>query len=114
MLPGDRVAARSSLVIGNGGSPTTYQGLAAGRPVIGVCGNLDQYLNMTLVEKSGAGILLRSGRLSESVVRQTVLRALDDDTMRNRAGKLAQVIAGYRTAERFRETIEDVCAGRVA
>jgi UDP:flavonoid glycosyltransferase YjiC (YdhE family) len=114
MLPGDRVAARSSLVIGNGGSPTTYQGLAAGRPVIGVCGNLDQYLNMTLVEKSGAGILLRSGRLSESAVRQTVLRALDDGTMRNRAGKLAQVIAGYRTAERFRETIEDVCAGRVA
>jgi UDP:flavonoid glycosyltransferase YjiC (YdhE family) len=113
-LPGDRVAAKSSVVIGNGGSPTTYQGVAAGKPVIGVCGNLDHYLNMTLVEKSGAGVLLRSGRLSESLVRQTVLRALGDDTMRNRAGELAQVIAGYRTAERFRETVEDACAGRVA
>jgi UDP:flavonoid glycosyltransferase YjiC (YdhE family) len=113
-LPGDRVAAESSVVIGNGGSPTTYQGLTAGSPVIGICGNLDQYLNMTLVAESGAGILLRSGRLSESLVRHAVSRALDDDTMRNRAGELAQIIAGYPTADRFKETIEEVCAGRAA
>jgi UDP:flavonoid glycosyltransferase YjiC (YdhE family) len=114
LLPGDWVVAAASAVIGNGGSPSTYQSLRGGKPVIGVCSNLDQYLNMTLVERAGAGRLLRSGRLTAPLVRRAVLRVLDDDAMRRRAAELATVIAGYRTAERFRDAVKVAYAGRVA
>lgn len=105
-LPGELIAARTRLVIGNGGSPTTYQGLRAGAPVIGICGNLDQYLNMSLVERAGAGVLLRSGRLSAPLVRETVRRVLADDAMRSRAAELARAIAGYRTADIFEDALK--------
>jgi UDP:flavonoid glycosyltransferase YjiC (YdhE family) len=57
---------------------------------------------MTLVQRVGAGCLLRAGRLSGSLVRRAVRRALDEGPMRDRAAELARVIAGYRTADRFR------------
>jgi UDP:flavonoid glycosyltransferase YjiC (YdhE family) len=105
LLPGDRAAARADLVIGNGGSPTSYQGLAAGKPVVGICHNLDQYLNMTLVARAGAGVLLRAGRLTPALVRRSVLRVLRDDAMRARAAELGRVIAGYRATETFRRIV---------
>ncbi|MDD5330799.1 MAG: glycosyl transferase family 1, partial [Sulfuricella sp.] len=49
-LPGEAAAARAQLVICNGGSPTSQQALAAGVPVLGIAGNLDQFLNMQAVE----------------------------------------------------------------
>jgi UDP:flavonoid glycosyltransferase YjiC (YdhE family) len=58
------------------------------------------------------GVLLRSGRLRESHVRQAVLRALDEDRMRDRARELAQVIAEFRTAEQFQAAVENTYAGR--
>ena len=61
-LPGDQAAQIASLVVCNGGSPSCYQSLAAGRPVVGVPSNMDQFLNMSLVSRSGAGILVRAGR----------------------------------------------------
>lgn len=44
-LPGEAAAARSAVVVCNGGSLTTQQALVAGVPVIGVAGNLDQHLS---------------------------------------------------------------------
>jgi UDP:flavonoid glycosyltransferase YjiC (YdhE family) len=112
MLPGDRIVPRCGVVISNGGSPSTYQGLGAGKPVIGICENLDQYLNMTLVEGAGAGRVLRSGRLSAPLVRAAVLRALADGGMRRRAADLAGVIGGYDSMRRFRAIVaETVSAG---
>jgi hypothetical protein len=58
-LPGTLAARRASLVICNGGSPSTQQALAAGVPVLGIAGNLDQYLNMQGVLAVGAGRCLR-------------------------------------------------------
>ena len=59
-LPGMEAAARSKLVICNGGSPTAAQALINGVPVLGIASNLDQYLNMGYVEKMGAGRVLRA------------------------------------------------------
>jgi UDP:flavonoid glycosyltransferase YjiC (YdhE family) len=114
LLPGDRVAARAGVVVCNGGSPTTYQGLSAGKPVIGICGNLDQYLNMTLVDRAGAGCLLRAGKLPPSLLRQSVQRALGDDRMRASARALGQIIAGYRSTERFLDAVDTSSGRRVA
>lgn len=59
-LPGGAACARGAVVVCNGGSPTTNQALAAGRPVLGICSNVDQLLNMQAVEAAGAGVSLRS------------------------------------------------------
>ncbi|MBL7689222.1 MAG: hypothetical protein JNJ49_14395 [Bdellovibrionaceae bacterium] len=46
VLPGDAVCQKAQVVICNGGAPSSYQALAAGRPVIGITRNMDQALNM--------------------------------------------------------------------
>jgi UDP:flavonoid glycosyltransferase YjiC (YdhE family) len=108
MLPGDRVAQRASLVVCNGGSPTSYQALGAGTPVIGICSNLDQYLNMALLERAGAGLLLRGAQTSAPLVRRTVRRTLEDEAIRARAAELGQVIARGRATDRFLSAVESV------
>jgi hypothetical protein len=50
-LPGNQAAARADLVVCNGGSPTTFQALSEGVPVLGIPGNLDQFLNMHYLER---------------------------------------------------------------
>ncbi len=62
-LPGDAAAARSQLMVCNGGSLGTQQALAAGVPVLGLASNMDQFLNMAPIEAAGAGLTLRTDRL---------------------------------------------------
>lgn len=64
MLPGEAACARASVVVCNGGSPTTQQALLAGRPVVAVPTNLDQFLNMSALQKHGLGRVVRSDRFS--------------------------------------------------
>ncbi|MBE3025440.1 glycosyltransferase [Janthinobacterium sp. GW458P] len=88
-LPGDAAARRASLVICNGGSPTSQQALTAGVPVIGIAGNLDQFLNMHGVAGAGAGLLLRADRFQETALRHAATRLLDDAPTRLAARQLA-------------------------
>ncbi|MET0323070.1 MAG: glycosyltransferase [Duganella sp.] len=94
-LPGMDAAQRAQLVICNGGSPTSQQALVAGVPVLGIAGNLDQYLNMGGVLACRAGRLLRSDRLSERAVRQAVLALLEEPEARAAARRLAGHFAHY-------------------
>jgi UDP:flavonoid glycosyltransferase YjiC (YdhE family) len=73
-LPGETACARAELVVCNGGSPGVNQALAAGRPVLGVCSNLDQMLNMQAVTAAGAGLALRSDRLGPGRLRRAIRR----------------------------------------
>ncbi len=100
-LPGELAAARSRLVICNGGSPTSQQALTAGVPVLGIAGNLDQYLNMDGVLRAGAGALLRSDRLAVATLRDTVLRLLAAPEPRAAAAGLAQQFRGYDAGARL-------------
>ena len=55
-LPGEAIASLARIVVCNGGSATAYQALAKGKPVIGICSNMDQFLTMTCVERTGSGL----------------------------------------------------------
>ncbi len=77
-MPGDLACERASVVICNGGSPTSQQALAAGKPVIGIASNLDQFLNMDALRRAGLGELLRADRFSAVSVASGALRALGD------------------------------------
>ncbi|NVM78956.1 UDP:flavonoid glycosyltransferase YjiC (YdhE family) [Duganella sp. SG902] len=100
-LPGEQAARRARLVICNGGSPTSQQALAAGVPVLGVAGNLDQYLNMDGVLRAGAGALLRSDRLVEEQLRAAALRLLEEPEPRAAAGRVAQQFQRYDAGARL-------------
>ena len=69
-LPGLQAARRAQLVVCNGGSLTAYQALAGGAPVLGLAGNLDQFLNMQAFERAGLGRTLRADRLVVRTMQQ--------------------------------------------
>jgi UDP:flavonoid glycosyltransferase YjiC (YdhE family) len=104
-LPGEEAARRARLVICNGGSPTCQQALAAGVPVLGIAGNLDQYLNMHGVVSVGAGALLRSDRLNEEQLRDKVVALLEAPPTRAAAGRMALLFEVYDAGERFRKML---------
>jgi len=89
LLPGAAAAARSWFVICNGGSPTATQALLAGRPVIGIAGNFDQFLNMRALEHRGAGLTLRADTLHR--------RGLERAVAAIRAPRFAEAASGLRT-----------------
>ncbi len=104
-LPGDAAAARADLVVCNGGSPTSYQALTKGVPVLGIPGNLDQYLNMHYLEKSGLGLTLRGMQLARQPVTATAGRLLHDPTYRHAARRLAGLAGNYDCATRLRTAL---------
>jgi len=92
-LPGEAAAARSSVVVCNGGSLSTQQAFVAGVPVVGVAANLDQHLNMEAIERAGAGILLRTEWLKERRVTAAVQEAISRPEYRQAARELAEAYA---------------------
>ncbi|OYO29970.1 glycosyltransferase [Janthinobacterium sp. PC23-8] len=109
-LPGDAAARRASLVICNGGSPTSQQALVAGVPVIGIAGNLDQFLNMHGIVAAGAGQLLRADRYNDDVLRQAVTRLLGDRPAQQAARQLAAVFQDYSPHARLQERMQALLA----
>lgn len=104
-LPGDEAARRASLVICNGGSPTCHQALIAGVPVIGIAGNLDQFLNMNGVLGIGAGEAMRADRFDAQQLRQLVHRVLANSSYAEGASRAAAWLANYPAPERFKSFV---------
>ena len=104
-LPGNVAAARAELVICNGGSPTCFQALAEGVPVLGIPGNLDQFLNMHYLEKGATGLTLRRTDLSGPVVAATVNRLLTTSSFHTNASHMAELIARHTPATRIRQIL---------
>jgi UDP:flavonoid glycosyltransferase YjiC (YdhE family) len=108
-LPGMEASARSSLVICNGGSPTTYQALAAGVPVIGVVSNnMDQHLNMEVVRKAIAGVVIGARRLKKSTLRESAEEMLRSHEYRDAACRLSRAHQRCDVASRFPELLKRV------
>jgi len=109
-LPGDAAAQRADLVVCNGGSPTTQQALACGRPMLGIATNLDQYLNMQTLENAGAGICLRSDRLGAGAIVRAIRQLLEGGEFARRARELAGEIRDTDGVRGFTQFLEDPSA----
>ena len=105
-LPGEEAAKRAALVISNGGSQTSYQALAHGKPVIGIPANLDQYLNMHYIRAVGAGRTIRTGSLVSGVIAESVREVLQNARYAGEARKLMQFIASYPSHSSFEAVLE--------
>lgn len=105
-LPGDLVCERASLVICNGGSPTSHQALARGVPVLGIPFNLDQHLNMIGVTAYGAGLTVRPERATISAVSKTAKRLLSDSSFARKAKNLARMMHRHDSVGLFTRTVQ--------
>jgi len=94
-LPGDKICARANLVICNGGSPTAYQALLQGTPVLGIASNLDQFLCMHFLTKTGAAISLRGEPLDIATLRATTVTMLNEGSFTFRAREVQQTLLSY-------------------
>jgi UDP:flavonoid glycosyltransferase YjiC (YdhE family) len=107
-LPGEAAANRASLVICNGGSPTTQQALAAGVPVLGIASNADQYRNMFYLQCAGFGLLLRAGKTTKTVLYRRVSEMLNNPSYRSSAKSYQQYLASYSPSDIFPRLVESV------
>lgn len=89
-LPGSLVCQHASLVICNGGSPTTNQALSCGVPVLGIAQNMDQFLNMEAIVAFGAGQLIRADRAESSLIKDTIQSLMLNPNFKTRAQVLAK------------------------
>lgn len=112
-ISGEEAVAEASVVICNGGSPTAQQALSRAVPVVGLAGNLDQFLNMSVVERSGAGICLRGVNATEAAIRAAVERAVSDPEFKACSAQLAQTFARYDAAVCFSDVLEEALAERL-
>lgn len=107
-LPGKQVVEKADIVVCNGGSPTTSQSLAAGVPVIGIPTNLDQYLNISALEKAGLGVAMRSGSITPKALLESVHQILDDPSYAKRAERVKRVINNMSVGELFTTALAQV------
>jgi UDP:flavonoid glycosyltransferase YjiC (YdhE family) len=103
-LPGQETAARADLLITNGGNMSGYQGLAEGKPIIGLASNVDQFLNMAALEDAGAGKLLRARTASAEVIKQATQSLLNDSRAHTSAKCLGAELA-ISTLDVFVKTV---------
>lgn len=105
-LPGAVVARRAALVVCNGGSLTVQQALAAGTPVLGLAGNMDQHLSMRSVIAAGVGPLVRSERATPAAIALAARRLLDEPGFRVRARDMAGRFTAYDAPAAFARAVE--------
>jgi len=107
-LPMDIATKRSRMVISNGGSMAGYQALASERPIIGLCSNMDQLLNMGAIERLGAGFALRADRASSAEIFSAVRTMLDDSSYAQSASQLSRMIQQHDSGQRLREIVTEI------
>jgi UDP:flavonoid glycosyltransferase YjiC (YdhE family) len=108
-LPGSAACQWADLVVCNGGSPTVNQAISAGKPVLGLCSNLDQFLNMQAVQAQGSGLLLRADDLSQHRFASALGRLRGSD-FTAAAAALAESVRSIDPAAILAEAIERLAA----
>jgi UDP:flavonoid glycosyltransferase YjiC (YdhE family) len=112
LLPGDQAARRADLVVTNGGSGSSYQALAEGKPVIGIASNLDQHLAMTSVVRAAAGRMLRAENVTADEVRAAVSDLLASPSHTAAACRVAEQLAKWDAATRFVMLVDEFARAR--
>lgn len=107
-LPIDVASARSAFIVSNGGSLTTYQALTVGVPVLGICTNMDQLLNMNAVQELGAGIALRAGKANFAVIQAAANTLLHNPAYLEAAGRVRQSVLQYDSRQHFQEIVAEI------
>jgi UDP:flavonoid glycosyltransferase YjiC (YdhE family) len=107
-LSGSAAARRARFVVRNGGSPTSYQALAAGKPVLGIASNLDPYVATTAVRDASADILLRADSFTAATVTHAAETLPSDPTYATAAQHIATELTNYNCHTQFASTLQSL------
>jgi UDP:flavonoid glycosyltransferase YjiC (YdhE family) len=107
-LPGSAAAARSRMVICNGGTMSGQQAIAAGTPFLGIATNLDQVMFSLFARKAGVAQLMHERRVEPASIRREVTSMLADDSLRDRAASLAQTMRQYDPAVHLDQVLSEI------
>jgi len=110
-LPGDTFASLASIVVCNGGSPTSHQGLLAGCPIVGIPGNLDQVLNMAGIESAGVGVAVRPSLRAGEEAGLAVDQMLVNANVKARVTEVQESMQRHSSKFDLRQNIEQVIRG---
>jgi UDP:flavonoid glycosyltransferase YjiC (YdhE family) len=97
------------VVVSNGGSTTGYQALAAGKPVLGLPSNLDQYLTMQALVSAGVALQVKARAASVAEIRRALLHLLDNTGERAAAERTSKRLARLDSSARFLAWVQNVC-----
>lgn len=107
-LPGLQACALADVVICNGGSPSTQQAIASGKPILCLPSNLDQFLNTQGLLKAGVAKQVRADRVKADAVRQAVSEMLGQTGYQAAARKLMERSGSLRPHETLASVIARV------
>jgi len=103
---GDRIVAKSHVVINHGGNGSIYQALAGGVPVIGAPYHVDQDVNLQIVERLGCGIRLSNDRNLFPTLERAIEEVLANSKYRRAAKAVQQSIRDHGGATRAAAIID--------
>lgn len=109
-LPGMEICRLASVVVCNGGSATAYQALSQGTPVVGIWSNIDQYLTMMTIERTGAGFCCSTSSHDPQEIRRVISTVLQDSRYRARAAEIAERFRLYDACQRFQQFVHEIPA----
>lgn len=108
MLPGVAMADGAALVVCNGGAGTGQQALARGVPILGIPGNLDQFLYMRAVVRHGCGMQVRGDMLDARRVRDAAMDLITHPGWSRCAQAMRRHMDPEAAGGRFRAVIDDL------
>ena len=71
--------------------------------MLGLASNLDQFLNMRMVERVGAGRCLRASQASPENIREAALELLEAGRYRHAAAHARRILASYDGRSRVQD-----------
>lgn len=105
-LPGSEAAGIASLVVCNGGSATAHQALAQGKPVLGICSNLDQLKTMESLEHAGVGKTMRASRAQHKTIAENIAQIISTRCYSDTAKTIATEFTHWNSKTRFLTLVE--------
>ena len=97
---------RAALAITHAGMNTTAEALTQGVPLVAIPITNDQPAIAARIERSGAGVALPLSRLTVERLREAIVRVLNDETFRRRAGEMQRAFQSAGGAPRAAEIVE--------
>lgn len=108
-VPYSEVLKHVDAVVHHGGSGIMYSCLAAGLPALVIPQGFDQFDNAQRVAELGAGIRLDARRVTNSRLRQSLEKIIDNPTYKAQTNRLAEIITqNYSPVENAVSIIEQV------
>jgi UDP:flavonoid glycosyltransferase YjiC (YdhE family) len=107
-LPGIAACEKADLVVFNGGSGTAHQASYAGTPMLAVCKNTDQFMEMESLVNQGSALVIRSDTFNEDRFSEAVTNMLGSEHFGRQAKLLASSHEAFDTRKVFNTFVKQL------